>query len=66
MPDTPDILQAKQNQTLFSQVNSHNNFAWKWLNVLNDAMVYNWCECWSVGNEWFQLVSIGMLQNMVV
>lgn len=28
MPDTPDILQAKQNQTLYSQVKLYQNLAW--------------------------------------
>lgn len=28
MPDTPDILQAKQNQIHYSQVKLHKNFAW--------------------------------------
>lgn len=28
MPDTPDILQAKQNQAQYSQVKPHKNLAW--------------------------------------
>lgn len=57
MPDTPDILQAKQNQAQYSQVKLHKNLAWNELNFLNDVTVNNWRKCWINRNEWLKLAS---------